>query len=94
MTIRTTTHIETTEGEEIEVEAVGDYQKGSRGIKAHPMDRFAPPDDEPEMELVDVLHDGKPFETTQEQNEKCLVALWESLDAATEDRRELCNQYD
>lgn len=91
MTITTKLHIETEDGE-IEVEAVGDYTKGCRGVKAHPMDRFTPPDDDPEMELTDVFHNGKPIETTQEQNEKAIEALWSELDARREDAQELRSQ--
>ena len=37
---------------EIEVTLTGNYYRGRRGTKAHPMDRFAEPDEEPEIEYI------------------------------------------
>lgn len=37
---------------EVELTITGEYYPGTRGFKAHPMDRFTPPDDEPEIEVL------------------------------------------
>lgn len=50
---------------EIEVTVTGRFWPGCRGVKAHPMDRFAPPDDEDEMEVLDARDsDGNEVELT------------------------------
>lgn len=37
---------------EVELTITGEYYPGARGRKSHPMDRFCPPDDEPEIEVL------------------------------------------
>ena len=39
---------------EIELTITGEYYPGSEGHKAHPMDRFAPPDDPAEVDILSV----------------------------------------
>lgn len=39
---------------EVELTITGKYYPGARGFKAHPMDRFTPSDDEPEIEVLTV----------------------------------------
>jgi len=56
LTIISTTIVErhdtaTDSDNEIELTITGEYYPGARGRKAHPMDRFCPPDDEPEIEV-------------------------------------------
>ena len=49
--IRTTMAIDRQSGE-IEVTITGHYYRAHRGMKAHPMDRFAPPYDPAEIEFL------------------------------------------
>lgn len=65
----------------IEVTLEGSYYPGCRGVKAHPMDRFAPPDDEPEMELLKCVDaNGNEIELTDEEANEAEAALMKELE--------------
>ena len=76
--IETTMEIERND-ECIEVTLVGKYWPGSRGVKAHPMDRFAPPDDEPEIEIIECTDsNGDEVDLTDDEIEKATSKLFDA----------------
>lgn len=51
--------------DDLTIEVEGIYYRGCRGVKAHPMDRFAPPDDPAGVEIVSATFCPDPFEATE-----------------------------
>lgn len=77
-----TTNIEIERGErEVLVTVTGTYSRGAKGRRAHPMDRFAPPDDPDEM--TDIVAEGG-ITLTEREQETAEEALWAALDAMKE----------
>jgi len=71
---------------EIELTITGEYYPGARGRKAHPMDRFAPPDDEPEIEVLTVKDDrGVQIEITDAELRQAEDALIKAMIEARDD---------
>jgi len=71
---------------EIELTITGEYYPGARGRKAHPMDRFAPPDDEPEIEVLTVKDDrGVEIEITDAELRQAEDALIKATIEARDD---------
>ena len=71
---------------EIELTITGEYYPGARGRKAHPMDRFAPPDDEPEIEVLTVKDDrGVEIEITDAELRQAEDALIKAMIEARDD---------
>ena len=76
--ISTTIWIERDDAE-VECALDGEYFEGCRGVKDHPMDRFAPPDDEPEMELLTAKVNGVEVDLTEAETDQADDALKEAL---------------
>ena len=69
---------------EVTLTITGEYYPGAKGRKAHPMDRFAPPDDPAEVEIFTVTDErGVEIELSDEETTKAEEALAE---AAAEER--------
>ena len=71
---------------EIELTITGEYYPGARGFKAHPMDRFTPPDDEPEIEVLTVRDErGVEIEITAVELRRAEDALIRAMIEARDD---------
>lgn len=82
-----TTSIEIERGErEVLVTVTGTYSRGGVGRRAHPMDRFAPPDDPEEMADITAYGPDGEVDLTERELETAEEALWKSLNSAEEDR--------
>ena len=69
---------------EVTLTITGDYYPGSEGHKAHPMDRFTPPDDPAEVDILSVKDEsGFEVELSDEEVHMAEEALAE---AAAEER--------
>jgi len=76
---------ETDSDNEVELTITGEYYPGARGRKAHPMDRFAPPDDPAEVEILTVTDErGVEIELSDEETTKAEEALAEAADEERE----------
>ncbi len=68
------------DGEEITVTITGTFSAGCRGRKAHPMDRFAEPDEPDEMaDITATDAAGQEIELTDAETEKAEEALFEAV---------------
>ena len=75
---------ETDSDNEVSLTITGDCYPGAKGRKAHPMDRFAPPDDPSEVEILTVTDErGVEIELSDEERAKAVEAL---IEAAAEER--------
>jgi len=89
--ITTTTIVErhdtaTDSDNEIELTITGEYYPGARGRKSHPMDRFCPPDDEPEIEILTAKDErGVEIEITDEELRRAEDALIKAMIEARDD---------
>ena len=69
---------------EVALTITGDRYPGAKGRKAHSMDRFTPPDDPAEVEILTVTDErGVEIELSDEERAKAEEAL---IEAATEER--------
>ncbi len=74
---------------EVELTITGEYYPGAQGRKAHPMDRFAPPDDPAEVEILTVTDArGVEIELSDEEATKAEEALAEAADEERESNEE------
>ncbi len=65
---------------EIPVEVTGEYRPASRGRKAHPMDRFAEPDDPAEIEVIKAKVNGAEIDLTDKELEQAEEELWKAME--------------
>ena len=71
---------------EIELTITGEYYPGAKGRKAHPMDRFAPPDDPAEVEILTVKDErGVEIEITDAELRRAEDALIRAMIEARDD---------
>ena len=85
MTTTTTIIIERHDNE-IELTITGEYYPGAKGRKAHPMDRFAPPDDPAEVEILTVKDErGVEIEITAVELRRAEDALIRAMIEARDD---------
>ena len=85
MTTTTTIIIERHDNE-IELTITGEYYPGAKGRKAHPMDRFAPPDDPAEVEILTVKDErGVEIEITDAELRRAEDALLKAVIEARDD---------
>jgi len=71
---------------EVELTITGEYYPGARGRKSHPMDRFCPPDDEPEIEVLTVKDDREvEIEITDAELRRAEDALHRAMIEARDD---------
>ncbi len=69
---------------EIIVALEGTYMPAHRGVRAHPMDRFAPPDDPAEMVDITASRDGVEIELTEREAEQAHDALIDAVNSQSE----------
>jgi len=71
---------------EVELTITGEYYPGARGRKSHPMDRFCPPDDEPEIEVLTAKDErGVEVEITDAELRRAEDALIKAMIEARND---------
>lgn len=82
----TTTIIVERHDNEVELTITGEYYPGAKGRKAHPMDRFAPPDDPAEVEILTVKDErGVEIEITEDELRRAEDALLKAVIEARDD---------
>ncbi len=80
--------------DEVELTVEGEYWPGCRGVKAHPMDRFAPPDDPDEMEVLSVKDkSGKEIDLSDTELKKAEEALRDAFSDAIDTARQERAEY-